>query len=521
MQRIMRIKGPDKTYREPITDFQSLRFTGEVSTLPIIEFEVRKESHGADGLEVDGYIETPVYIGDTTIYDYVIKDIKLTTDGVYSVYAIQDAEALKNEPIGFFTVPGTFYDFIRRFSSMMNPKGWLFVIEDLSIRNIKCTLDHNSTIWEAMLEICQQAGARWYIEQRGQTQTGRVNAVVFYGANNFPRSTSLRLFPGINLKGYEREHNTNDVITKICPLGKDRLMLNGERQNRMEVPPDDCWIVDTSKYSKVVPAWVEFSDVETVEELRAAGLAYIQTVNAPYICYTLDAVDLSRITERADWDEFDLGSYVEFLDAADNVVVSSYIVKLTLDLLNPENNQMDISMTAQSFINSSAEERRKTADAKALAEKAIQIAGGGAMNLPAVSLGKKDNSAGSQSIGTTITKLNLGTDTTVNTDPTGVFFEITAGQIKFLKAGVVIISASVYLGHSATAGYESLYLFLNGAEKMSDVRYNIGTAGTINFTTTITVNEGDYVDIRGRANAASTFYYNNLATTLDAVYISY
>lgn len=373
MQRIMRIKGPDKTYREPITDFQSLRFTGEVSTLPIIEFEVRKESHGADGLEVDGYIETPVYIGDTTIYDYVIKDIKLTTDGVYSVYAIQDAESLKNEPIGFFTAPGSFAGFINRFNRIMNPKGWIFVIEGSAIRNVQCTLDHNSTIWEAMLELCQQAGVRWYIEQRGEVATERVNAVVFYGVNEFPHSTSIRLFAGINLKGYEREHNTNDVITKICPIGKDRLLLNGQQQDKMEVPPEECWITDTSKYDKIVPAWVDFADIETVSELRAAALAYIQGVNAPYICYSITAIDLARITDDDSFEEFDVGTYVEFLDAAGNVVVQSHIAKLVLDLIDPINNSMDISTTAQSFINSTAEERRKTASAEKQSSTAFHV----------------------------------------------------------------------------------------------------------------------------------------------------
>ena len=150
----------------------------------------------------------------------------------------------------------------------------------------------------------------------------------------------------------------------------------------------------------------------------------------------------------------------------------------------------------------------------------IQGGGGSGGSLPAVSLGKKDNTTGSQSIGTTITKLNIGTTTTVNSDTKGDYFEVTAGQIKCKKAGVVVISASVYVSHSSTAGYESLFLYKNGSEQMSDTRYATGINTTLNLTTMIQVSAGDYFDIRGRANASSTFYTNNRATTLDIMYLN-
>ena len=150
----------------------------------------------------------------------------------------------------------------------------------------------------------------------------------------------------------------------------------------------------------------------------------------------------------------------------------------------------------------------------------IQGGGGSGGSLPAVSLGKKNNDTGTQSIGTTITKLNIGTTTTVNSDTKGDYFEVTAGQIKCLKAGVVVVSASVYVSHSSTSGYETLFLYKNGAEQMSDRRYSTGINTTLNLTTMIQVSAGDYFDIRGAANASSTFYTNNRATTLDIMYLN-
>lgn len=151
----------------------------------------------------------------------------------------------------------------------------------------------------------------------------------------------------------------------------------------------------------------------------------------------------------------------------------------------------------------------------------IQGGGGSGGSLPAVSLGKKNNDTGTQSIGTTITKLNIGTTTTVNSDTKGDYFEVTAGQIKCLKAGVVLINASVYLTRPNSAGYMGLYLYKNGAESMSATQYGGASASfTVNLSTMIQVSAGDYFDIRGRASASSTFYTNNRATTLDIMYLN-
>lgn len=146
--------------------------------------------------------------------------------------------------------------------------------------------------------------------------------------------------------------------------------------------------------------------------------------------------------------------------------------------------------------------------------------GGGGSTTPAiVSLGAKNTGTGAtQSIGTTITKLNLGTTTTVLTDSSA--FEITDGQIKCLRAGVIRINASVYVKHGSTAGYQSLFLFKNGSENLSDVRYSSANLfSTISLQCVMEINAGDYLDIRGRANVSSTFYTQNYATTLDVQFI--
>lgn len=613
-RKIMRVKNAAGVSKTPITAFSALKLTNEVSTLPTLEFEVHKDATGANGLEVEGFVSFPVYVGETVVWDYVIKDIKYS-NGYFSVFAVQDAEAIKNTPFPYYDVEGSLSAFIRDLNSAMSGQNWIFALGGSSnIGSRKCIVDENTTVWGAVTSLAEQVGARWVIEQRAQTSVP-VTAVVFYAADDWPKTSSIRLFEDVNLKDYEKEYSTDGVITKICPIGKDGLLLDGTKQQHMTVPSDANWITDTSKFNKIVPAWVKFDDVETTAELRTQAQAYLQTVNSPFVSYSITALDLRRLTGSTLWPQLDVGTYVEFLDKSNNVVVSSQICKVVLDLLNPENNTVEISNVAQSFISSAAAERTQLANTTKIANEALALAkeggggggstswanitgkpstfppsahthtkaeitdfahnhderyyteteidnkidglkddlddkqdvlvsgtniatingqslldggdieipggGGGAGGyLPAVSLGKKDNSTGTQSISTTITKLNIGTTTTVNNDTAGAYFEVTAGQIKCLKSGVVVVSASVYVSHSSTAGYESLFLYKNGSEQMSDTRYSTGITTTLNLTTMIAVSAGDYFDIRGRANASSTFYTNNRATTLDIMYLN-
>ena len=375
--QLMRVKSPAGVSLEPITEFRTLKYSAEVSTLPFIEFEVRKDAHGASGLEAEGYVSIPVYAGDYVTWDYIIKDIKYS-EGVYNVYAIQDAEAIKNTPFPYYTVAGTLSSFVRQLNSAMSGQNWIFVIESSGIGSVKCEIPENTTVWGAVTSLAEQAGARWVIQQRTQTSVP-VTAVVFYANNDWPKTSVVRMFEEINLKNYEKEYNTNDVITKICPIGKDGLLLDGTTQQRMQVPSEANWITDTSKFNKIVPAWVNFDDVETTAELRTQATAYLQTVNAPAVSYALTAVDFRRLTGSSEWPQFNVGTYVEFLDKAGDVIVSSQIVKVELDILNPENNTVELSNVVRSFINSAAAERTQLAKTTATANEALALAkeGGG------------------------------------------------------------------------------------------------------------------------------------------------
>ena len=377
-RKIMRVKNAAGVSKTSITAFSALKLTNEVSTLPTLEFEVHKDATGANGLEVEGFVSFPVYVGETVVWDYVIKDIKYS-NGYFSVFAVQDAEAIKNTPFPFYDVEGRLSAFIRDLNSAMSGQGWIFALGGSSdIGSRKCIVDENTTVWGAVTSLAEQVGARWVIEQRAQTSVP-VTAVVFYAADDWPKTSSIRLFEDVNLKDFEKEYSTDGVITKICPIGKDGLLLDGTKQQRMTVPSEANWITDTSKFNKIVPAWVKFDDVETTAELRTQAQAYLQTVNSPFVSYSITALDLRRLTGSTLWPQLDVGTYVEFLDKSNNVVVSSQICKVELDLLNPENNTVEISNVAQSFISSAAAERTQLANTTKIANEALALAkeGGG------------------------------------------------------------------------------------------------------------------------------------------------
>lgn len=138
-------------------------------------------------------------------------------------------------------------------------------------------------------------------------------------------------------------------------------------------------------------------------------------------------------------------------------------------------------------------------------------------SLPIISLGAKNNGGATQSVSSNITKLNIGNTYTVNTRADA--FEVSNSQIRCMLDGVIKITASAYLVHGSTSGYDGFHLFKNGIEISSSRDYNVaGYANTLEISFVTNVVSGDYFDIRARANVATTVYLENNATFLDIQY---
>jgi len=110
-----------------------------------------------------------------------------------------------------------------------------------------------------------------------------------------------------NLTGFEADILWDGLITKIMPVGKEGLLLP---EKYIDSP-----LITYYPLVKVAP--IEFSDCETVEDLRAAASTYFQDTlcDVPKVNYSIDMVELSSTEEYKDYQIF------ERVDVGDTVIV--------------------------------------------------------------------------------------------------------------------------------------------------------------------------------------------------------
>ena len=110
-----------------------------------------------------------------------------------------------------------------------------------------------------------------------------------------------------NLTGFEADILWDGLITKIMPVGKDGLLLP---EKYIDSPL-------ITYYPLVKVASVEFSDCETVEDLRAVASTYFQDTlcDVPRVNYSVDMVELSSTEEYKNYQIF------ERVDVGDTVTV--------------------------------------------------------------------------------------------------------------------------------------------------------------------------------------------------------
>ena len=556
----------DKTLILANTVAFNYELTKEINKLPSINFALTKYDANWKLIEAEGCIHSADGL-------FVVKDISIADDEV-EVYAVYDAEVFQynNFPtVGQAT--GGLGSYTADLLRMRVLQDWTYeysIASGVQPATVSINWEEYSeeglSIYDALQVIIGRFNAEFIIDNVNKT-------LYVYEAMHCGEYRGAYIVEGFNITDSTISISTDDIVTRLYPYGKDDLDITSVNPTGRE------WIDNFTYTDKVIEGVWKDERYEIAQNLYDDAVALLASKCQPTVNFSLSLADMYAITGNTNF-LIEVGDTVRLsIDGNESLQV---VVKMITSEDDLENTQIELASKAGSLLDTIAnledrsvsssgggggstswdaitgkpstfppsahnhDERYYTEseiDALLSAKQStlvsgtniktingesvlgsgdIEIQGGGGSggSLPAVSLGKKDNTTGSQSIGTTITKLNIGTTTTVNSDTKGDYFEVTAGQIKCKKAGVVVISASVYVSHSSTAGYESLFLYKNGSEQMSDTRYATGINTTLNLTTMIQVSAGDYFDIRGRANASSTFYTNNRATTLDIMYLN-
>lgn len=335
----------------PITEVERYQVTEEINVLAQLDLLVPEGANGVEGLAVENYLQTPEG-------EFVIKSVKEDLEGNFEIFAIYNVEDLTHVPADGERAAArrSFHSWFVQYGTPTNnpwsrataawTNRWAFQIEtaDGVIDRRFWLNTENGTLFEHIVDACQQIGAEFKLDN--------INRVChFYctpdgqGNNN-----GAAFFDGLNISEFEIDSSSEDVVTVLCPIGKDGLRLN--------LYGIDGWIEDTRFFPKRVPGYVNFDDLDNEDDLYDAAAAYLQTVNKARVSYKLTVADLARM--GADYGSllaFGLGDTITF--SARGRRMQYRIVKITRDLNDPENTAIEVSTVMPNLATATAADRTK------------------------------------------------------------------------------------------------------------------------------------------------------------------
>lgn len=335
----------------PITEVERYQVTEEINVLAQLDLLVPQGANGVEGLAVENYLQTPEG-------EFVIKSVKEDLEGNFEVFAIYNVEDLTHVPADGERAAArrSFHSWFVQYGTPTNnpwsnatarwTNRWAFQIEtaDGVIDRRFWLNTENGTLFEHIVDACQQIGAEFKLDN--------INRVChFYctpdgqGNNN-----GAAFFDGLNISEFEIDSSSEDVVTVLCPIGKDGL--------RLDLYGIDGWIEDTRFFPKRVPGYVNFDDLDNEDDLYDAAAAYLQTVNKARVSYKLTVADLARM--GADYGSllaFGLGDTITF--SARGRRMQYRIVKITRDLNDPEHTAIEVSTVMPNLATATAADRTK------------------------------------------------------------------------------------------------------------------------------------------------------------------
>lgn len=134
---------------------------------------------------------------------------------------------------------------------------------------------------------------------------------------DFPHTSSQQIVFGKNLLDYTKEYNRSDFCTVIVPLGmtktemareageeiedpNEREELEGEQRLTIESVNDNSPYLVSSAYETY--GWIErtviFEDISDPDELKEAGINYLQNIQFDDMCLEVQAFDLSYTNKK-------------------------------------------------------------------------------------------------------------------------------------------------------------------------------------------------------------------------------
>lgn len=147
---------------------------------------------------------------------------------------------------------------------------------------------------------------------------------------------------GKNLLDFNKITKGEDIATAIIPLGKDGITIE-DVNNGLD------YIVDNEavEHYGFICKTVQFGNIVNKNDLLKEAQAYLEKAINLVVSLELTAIDLAGL--NADFNSFDLGTYVKVNSTPHNVNTNFLVKKMSIKLLNPKSNKLVLGTTYSTF----------------------------------------------------------------------------------------------------------------------------------------------------------------------------
>lgn len=389
----------------PLIEAKTLEKLNELS---VLTFQTLAESEGSELLK-EGY--TVSFIdSDGSFKEFIIdkiEDSDSEMSAIRNITATQSAIELKDDLV-FFELPDE-KDIEIQLNHVLQGTRWEVGYVDPSIYDIRSSVEvEGMTVLDAIFSLQSDFNCDVYFSVLTEGSTILKRQVNFYkqlGSNN-----GKRFEIGKDVTEVKRTIDTSEIKTAIYPTGKLDVTTSSEDGESSE---DVTQIIDISgiewSISNGDPAdkplgqkWIgnpaalaeygnsngdgtrrhKFMKMEFDSDDASAilSMAWVQLGRyvSPKVTYEAKVIDLYRLTQDDDFKhEFVvLGDEVYIIDDAfpNPISISSRIVELERDLLNPENDSVEIGEKRKTYTSQSIEMEQEIKKIAQEAQKANRVA---------------------------------------------------------------------------------------------------------------------------------------------------
>lgn len=304
---VMKLYDSKLNYLTGISEFKDLRVTEELETgyqtaqfsLPYTIL-VKEEQK----IDIDGY-------------RYVIKEVNMEDLGLYDVYCKPYFGKLQGKHIDSLTGYGMNLD--ECLETIVEETGWTFVMKDVA-GSYQVDIQHMSALdaIEALIKLYQ-------VEVKWDT----LNQVLYVYNKRQDKETHF-ILDGRNLRKCQVQSSTYDLITRLIPIGKDEIMLNGQ-----------TWVENYEYTDEIIVGYYIDSSIENRDDLLKTASQKVLETGRPQTTYKVLMTEIPTT--------LDCGDEVRVLDKIRGINVTKRVMKTVKYYDRSEDSYVELGSLGASF----------------------------------------------------------------------------------------------------------------------------------------------------------------------------